>query len=427
MPVKCTRLENGLTVLTDTMPHLKTAALGVWVKTGARSEDAVENGLTHLLEHMAFKGTKNRSALDIAEEIEAVGGDVNASTSVEHTNYYLRMLAEDVPLGIDILADILQHSVIDVDELTREKQVILQEIGAALDAPEDQAFDQLLETAWPEQSLGRPILGTPETVRSFQPDTIRAYMAKHYTASNMVLAASGQVDHEAVVALAMEKFSSLRTEPAVAHEPAKYVGGECFIKRDLQEVQIVLGFEGCSFHDEDYYAVQILASVLGGGMSSRLFQEIREKRGLCYSIYSFHWAFEDSGLFAIHSATSAEHAGSLMDVLIEQLNIAVAELQEKELDRAKAQTRAGLMMALESPAARASQMARQTLIYGRTIDPEELRRRVDAVTLADVQRVAGRIFHGGKPTLVHVGPESDMPSLATVEGKLNEARTVLAK
>ncbi|MDD7911290.1 pitrilysin family protein [Pseudovibrio exalbescens] len=424
MTVKTTRLDNGLIVLTDDMPHLKTAALGVWVKTGSRSEDAAENGITHLLEHMAFKGTQTRSALDIAEQVEAVGGEVNASTSVEHTNYYLRMLAEDVPLGVDILSDILQHSVLDLEELTREKQVILQEIGAAMDTPEDQAFDLLLETAWPDQSLGRPILGTPETVTSFTPEAIRAYMDKHYTASNMVLSAAGRVDHDEFVAIAQEKFGDLTASEATAPVASKYVGGEASVERDLQEVQIILGFEGCSYQDKDYYAVQILASVLGGGMSSRLFQEIREKRGLCYSIYSFHWAFDDSGMFAIHSATSAEHTAKLMDVLIQELNAAVANIEDKEIDRAKAQTRAGLMMALESPAARASQIARQTLIFGETIDAEELRRRVDAVTREDVCRVAQRVFYGKQPTLVHVGPKSEMPTLAQISQRLNEAGVV---
>jgi predicted Zn-dependent peptidase len=409
MQVRVTRLENGLTVVTDTMPHLRTAALGVWIGAGSRSETPEQNGIAHLLEHMAFKGTSSRTARQIAEEIEAVGGELNASTSVEHTNYYARVLAEDVPLAVELIADILQNSVFDLEELAREKHVILQEIGAAHDTPDDKVFDQFQETAWPAQPIGRPILGTRETVMSFTPDDLRAYLAEHYRAENMVLSAAGAVDHDAVVALARRHLGGLSGRSALTPQPASYSGGSAMLERDLMEVQLVLGFEGRPYRAPDYYSIQVLASVMGGGMSSRLFQEIRERRGLCYAIYAFHWAFQDTGLFGIHAATGEEDIAELFPVLIDEIGRAAQEIGQADIDRAKAQIRAGLMMSLESPAARAGQIARQLMIHGEVLSPEEIQGRVDAVTLETVREVAAQTF-AGAPTLSVVGPKGgDLP------------------
>ncbi|WP_068080914.1 M16 family metallopeptidase [Polycladidibacter stylochi] len=422
MTTRVTRLDNGMTIVTDNMPHLKTAALGVWVGAGSQSEKASENGLTHLLEHMAFKGTKKRSALQIAEEVEAVGGEMNASTSVEHTNYYLRLMAEDVPLGLDILADILQESIFDPDELEREKHVILQEIGAAEDTPEDVAFDLLLETAWPDQSIGRPILGTPQRVKGFEPKDIRNYMDRRYSAQGMVLSASGAVSHDEIVSKAQQLFTKLSQTKPTAVPEITYHGGSKFLEKDLQEVQVILGFEGISYADQDYYAVQILASILGGGMSSRLFQKVREQRGLCYSIYAFHWAFTGGGLFAIHAATGPQDTEELMPVIVDELVNVTRTITNAEVQRAKAQIKASLLIALESPAARAGQIARQLMIYDRVVCVDELTQRVDAVSLEQVQKVAQRVFLSKKPTMVSVGPKSPMLSLSQVESRIKEAR-----
>ncbi|KZL18766.1 Protease 3 precursor [Pseudovibrio axinellae] len=419
MAVKLTKLDNGLTVVTDQMEYLKTTALGVWVKAGSRSEGEHENGITHLLEHMAFKGTTKRNAREIAEEIEAVGGEMNASTSVEHTNYYVRTLADDVPLGLDILSDILQDSIIDADELAREKHVILQEIGAAQDTPDDQIFDILLETAWPKQPLGRPILGTPETVNSFSADAIREYVARKYTASDMVLAAAGAVDHEHLVELANSSFSKLSADAPDLDNTASYVGGEGSIERDLQELQIILGFEGLPYQHEDYYAVQVLASILGGGMSSRLFQEVREKRGLCYSVYAFHWAFADTGFFGVHAATGPNDAAELTDVLVEQLKEIAKGVTEQEVSRAKAQLRAGLLMALESPAARAGQIARQVMIHGHPVALEELERRLNAVSADRLKKLSATLFTSDNPTFVKVGPKAPMLDYTELKARLS--------
>lgn len=410
MQVRTTKIANGMTVVTDRMPSLKTAALGVWVRTGSRNEAIDQNGITHLLEHMAFKGTATRTARQIAEEIEAVGGELNASTSIEHTNYYARVLAEDVPLAVDLLADILQNSTCDEEELRREKQVILQEIGAAHDNPEDQAFDLFQAAAWPDQPLGRPILGTPETVTSFSGDALRTYMAERYRGPDMVLAAAGAVDHDAIVALAEEKFCKISAEPAISEGMATYRGGEQRLPKELMEAQILMGFPGQPYKSRDYYAIQILASILGGGMSSRLFQEVRERLGLCYAIYTFHWAFSDTGLFGLHAATSENEIAALMPVILKELRQAGETITEEEVARSRAQIRAGLMMALESPAARAGQIARQILVHGRVLTLEEVSDKIAAVTAADIRRVANETFLGSRPTLCGVGPVSALMS-----------------
>ncbi|WP_305989246.1 pitrilysin family protein [Roseibium sp. MMSF_3544] len=426
MKVQTTVLENGMTVVTDQMPYLKTAALGVWVRTGSRAETLQQNGITHLLEHMAFKGTRSRTARGIAEEIEAVGGELNASTSIEHTNYYARILAEDMPLAVDILSDILQNSTFDAQELAREQHVILQEIGAANDSPEDQAFDLFQGTAWPDQAIGRPILGTPETVQGFNRDALNAYLADRYRGPDMVLAAAGAVDHDEFVALAREKFGGFSSEAASQDTKATYGGGETLRPKDLMEAQVLMGFEGLAYKSKDYYAIQILASVLGGGMSSRLFQEIREKHGLCYAIYSFHWAFSDTGLFGLHAATSHEDLAALMPMIANELVSASQTITDDEVARSRAQIRAGLMMALESPAARAGQIARQILVHGRVLGPDEISSKIEAVTAEDIRRVAYETFVGTTPTLTAIGPVDGIMTAAELAGRLEQGPVLRA-
>ncbi|PTW62253.1 putative Zn-dependent peptidase [Breoghania corrubedonensis] len=422
MDVRISRLDNGLTIVTDHMPHLETAALGVWVRVGSRNETETQHGLTHLLEHMAFKGTKRRSAREIAEQIEAVGGELNASTSVENTAYYARVLADDVPLAVDLLSDILGNSMFDPLELKREQHVILQEIGGAQDSPEDWAFDLMQETAWPGQPIGRTILGTPQTVRSFSPDSIREYLDKHYRAGSMVLSAAGKVDHDAIVKLAGECFGRFPEGPGAGFPAASYRGGENRRVRELMEAQLLLAFEGKPYKHPDYYAIQILAAILGGGMSSRLFQEVRETRGLCYAVYAFHWAFTDTGLFGIHAASGEEDLEELMPVLLGELIRAGERIDEEEVARARAQIRASLMMAMESPVARAGQIARQMMVYGRCLDPTEIVERIDAVTAEDVRRVAAETFASRVPTLSAVGPVGKLMEAGDIAERLGGAR-----
>jgi predicted Zn-dependent peptidase len=407
-------MDNGITVVTDGMPHLASATVGVWVSTGSRHENRSENGISHLLEHMAFKGTTSRSAVQIAEEIENVGGEVNAATSVESTSYYARVLAGDVPLAIDILADILQDSVFDPEELSREKHVIGQEIGAALDTPEDLVFDHFQEAAFPEQPIGRPILGSVETVDRFSADDLRAYLARQYTGPQTVVAAAGKVEHDEIVGLVRARFSAYSGSDGPQEAEAVYHGGERREERDLMEAQIVLGFPGASYHADDYMTAQIASSVLGGGMSSRLFQEIREKRGLCYSVYSFHWGYRDTGVFGISAATGETDAAALVETTLDELERAIGGITEAEVARARAQLRAGLLMTLESPAARAGQIARQLMFHGRPLPLDELAARIAAVTPTMVSDFLARMVTEGLPTLAAIGPIGDVPRLDAI-------------
>jgi len=404
MGVEVSRLSNGLTVATETLPSIESVALGAWVKSGARNERDEEHGMAHLLEHMAFKGTKRRTAFEIASEIENVGGEINAATSVETTSYYARVLSDDVPLAVDILSDILQESEFDPEELEREQHVILQEIGAAHDTPDDIVFDRFTETAFRHQTIGRSILGTPETVKSFTSRQLHDFIERQYSAERMVVVAAGDVKHDAFVREVEKRLGGFRAK-ATGNIPqyAQYVGGDFREDRDLMDAQIVLGFEGRAYHVRDFYASQVLSMILGGGMSSRLFQEVREKRGLCYSVYAFHWGFSDTGIFGVHAATGQSDIAKLVPVIIDELQKAGENILQEELERARAQYRAGLIMSAESPASRASQIARQLLLFGRPIAKEELMERLSALTVERLTDLSARLF-STKPTLTAVGP-----------------------
>lgn len=428
MGVEVSRLSNGLTVATETLPSVESVALGVWVKSGARNERDDEHGIAHLLEHMAFKGTGSRTAFKIASEIENVGGEINAATSVETTSFFARVLSGDVPLAIDILADILTDSSFDPAELEREQHVILQEIGAAHDTPDDIVFDRFTETAFKHQPIGRSILGTPETVRSFTSRQLRGYLERQYGADRMVVVAAGDIRHDAFVREVEARLGSFRpTSDNIAPQPARYFGGDFREDRDLMDAQIVLGFEGRAYHVRDFYASQVLSMILGGGMSSRLFQEVREKRGLCYSVYAFHWGFSDTGIFGVHAATGESDIGRLVPVIVDELHRAADQILPEELDRARAQYHAGLIMSGESPASRASQIARQLLLFGRPIPKDELVDRLSKLTVERLADLSSRLF-STTPTLAAIGPigslaaydriRATLPSLPEAERKL---------
>ena len=401
--VRVTTLPNGFRVATDRMDSVETTSLGVWAGVGTRNEPAEHNGVAHLLEHMAFKGTRRRSARDIAVEIEDVGGFLNAYTGREQTAYYAKVLAEDTPLVVDILADILQNSIFDAEELARERAVVLQEIGQAEDTPDDIVFDHFQETAYPDQAMGRPVLGRAEIVRDLPRDVVAGYMASRYRAGQMVLAASGRVDHDALVEMATKLFSGLPGGSVPASEGARYRGGDSRTGRELEQVHLVLGFEGTTYTHPDYYVTAVLSQLLGGGMSSRLFQEIREKRGLVYSIHSFTSSYADGGIFAIYAGTGEKEVAELVPVVCEELAKLPSDMTEQEVKRAAAQLRAATLMAREKPSARCEQLASQLLIYGRPITPAEAVARIDAVTIDDLARVAGRLTQS-PPTVAALGP-----------------------
>ncbi len=418
MSVELTRLSSGLSVLTDRMPHLESASLGVWVGSGSRDEKPDEHGISHLLEHMAFKGTKRRSAKQIAEAIEAVGGDLNAATSVESTAYFCRVLKADVPLALDVLSDILSEPAFDREELQREQNVIVQEIGATEDAPDDLVFDRLQSIAFPGQPIGRSILGTPETVRSFTPSRLRTYLARNYRGPDMLVAAAGAVEHKQIVAEAEMRFASFNGPAAPQPELAHFGGGTKVETRDLEQVHIALALEGLPVTDDALYSLQVFTNVLGGGMSSRLFQEVREKRGLCYSIHAFHMPYSDTGVFGLYAGTDKADAPELMRVVIDEIAAATEQLDQTEVNRAKAQMKAGLLMALESSEARVGQLARQMLAYGRPIPLDEIVAKVDAVTV-DSARGAGRaLINRGKPAVAALGPGDTLESTAAIAESL---------
>jgi predicted Zn-dependent peptidase len=421
MSPRVTKLESGISVVTDKMPHLETASLGIWVATGSRYEEASENGVSHLLEHMAFKGTASRSARQIAEEIEAVGGDLNASTGFEATGYYARVLGNDVPLAFDILTDILTTPTFAPEELAREQNVIVQEIGAANDEPEDLVYQLFQKRAFPDQPLGRPILGTPQTVRAQSPATLRAYMAKHYRGQRMVVAAAGAADHDKIVEDVTRRLGPIVAGGNSAAAPARYAGGLEIGVRDLEQAHIVLGLEGRSYHAPDFFAVQIFGNVLGGSSSSRLFQQVREKRGLCYSIYAFHSAYSDTGTFGIYAGSDPADSSELLDVVIAELADAAEQAGSAEIDRAKAMMKVSLLMALESSGARADQIARQILVYGRPIPLEELVRRIDAVSVEDVRAAGRALIASGRPTFAGLGPRAGIESAARIAESLGRA------
>ena len=422
MTVEITRLPSGLSVVTDSMPHLETAALGVWVGTGSRDERPNEHGISHLIEHMAFKGTAKRTARQIAEEIEAVGGELNAATSVEMTAYHARVLKGDVPLALDVLSDILTNPAFEPAELEREKSVIVQEIGAAEDTPDDIVFENLQITAFPEQPMGRSILGTRDSVRSFEAGDLRDYLARNYQAPDMVIAATGAIDHARVVDQVQKLFSGFGSSDAPAPQPARFSHGAHIQKRDLEQAHIALALEGVSQRDPSLYSLDIFANVLGGGMSSRLFQEVRENRGLCYAISSFHLPYSDIGFFGLYAGTDVGDIPQLMEVVIEQMADATDTIAEAEVARVKAQMKTGLLMALESSGARAWQLARQMFAYGRVIPVAEIVARIDAVSVESVRAAGKALLARSRPAVAALGPGAGIEHAASfVDGLARRA------
>ncbi|MDX5931266.1 M16 family metallopeptidase [Acidiphilium acidophilum] len=415
--VQITHLDSGLTILTERMERVETVSFGAYAGVGTRHETAPENGVSHFLEHMAFKGTEKRNAVEIAEAVEDVGGHINAYTSREQTAYYVKMLKDDLPLGIDIIGDILCHSTFDANEFERERGVILQEIGQANDTPDDIVFDHFQQAAYPGQPMGWPTLGTEAIIKSLSPDVLQRYMRAHYTPKNIVVSASGKLDHQQVVDLVSEHFADLPNATQTPPVPGIYGGGEYREIRDLDQAHLVLGFPAVGYSDPDFHAAMLLSTLLGGGMSSRLFQEIREKRGLVYSIYSFALPNNDAGLFGIYAGTGEAEAAELVPVTLGELAKVQESVTDAELRRARAQVKAGLLMSLESTGSRCEQLARQWQVFGRIVPIAETVAKIDGVTEADITRVAARIFRG-KPTLAAIGPIGRVPQMPKILERL---------
>ncbi|MEO0752682.1 MAG: pitrilysin family protein [Pseudomonadota bacterium] len=417
MTVRLTTLDNGFRIVTEPMPGLQSAAIGVWVLAGARHEAANQNGIAHFLEHMAFKGTKTRSALDIAEAIEDVGGYINAYTSREVTAYYARVLGEHVPLALEVVADILRQPVFDPGEIEIERGVILQEIGQALDTPDDIIFDWLQEKAYPDHPLGRTILGAEERVQSFARADLTAFVAQHYRPGQMILSASGAVDHDTLVRAAEALFGDMEGVAETTPPTAQFAGGESRTVKSLEQAHFALAFESPNYCDPRIYAAQIYASALGGSMSSRLFQEVREKRGLCYTIFAQAGAYADTGMMTIYAGTSGAQMQDLAQITIDEMKRAASDLSTAELDRARAQMKAGLLMGLESPSNRAERLARMIQIWGRVPELDEVITRIDAVTLADLRAMAETTISQAPAAMALYGPVDSAPTLEALQDR----------
>ncbi|MFD2739173.1 M16 family metallopeptidase [Sulfitobacter aestuarii] len=409
------RLSNGFRIVTEHMPGLASASIGIWVAAGGRHETPAQNGIAHFLEHMAFKGTKTRSSLQIAEAIEDVGGYINAYTSREVTAYYVRVLENDVPLGLDVIADILRNPVLDEGEIETERGVILQEIGQALDTPDDVIFDWLQEEAYPDQPIGRSILGPAERVSAFSREDLLHFIADHYGPEQMILSAAGAVDHDEIVKLAEKLFGDMPAKPLFTMDPARFQGGEIRQIKPLEQAHFALGLESPGYRGDDIYIAQIYASALGGGMSSRLFQEIRENRGLCYTIFAQAGAYADTGMMTIYAGTSAEQLPELAYLTIEEMKRAADDMSPAEVARARAQMKAGLLMGLESPSNRAERLARLVQIWDRVPPLEETVAKIDAVTTGDVRDFAETMALAAPAALALYGPVDAAPSLAELQ------------
>ena len=406
-------LPNGFRIVTEAMPGLQSATVGLWVEAGGRHENPEQNGIAHFLEHMAFKGTRRRSALRIAEEIEDVGGYINAYTSREMTAYYARVLSQDVVMALDVIADIVLNPLFRKADIETERHVILQEIGQALDTPDDIIFDWLHEVSYPDQPFGRTILGPEERVATFRKADFEDFTGMHYGPDQMILSVAGGVDHDAIVAAAERIFGKLKPRGRPGAEAARFVGGERREIKDLEQVHFALSFEGPGHRDDAVYTAQVYATAMGGGMSSRLFQKIREDRGLCYSIYAQSSAHEDTGQVTIYAGTSEEEIGELTALTLAELKRAVEDMTDAEVARARAQLRAGLLMGLESPTSRAERNARLLSIWGRIPDLAEAVARIDAVDTGLMRAFAEGLTHA-RAALAIYGPVAAAPGIEEI-------------
>ena len=401
-----TTLGGGLRVASRTLPQAQSLSVGIWINAGARDEHDSEMGIAHMLEHMAFKGTKRRSARDIATEVENVGGYMNAHTSREETAYYLRLLPEYLDMGIDILADILTEPTMPDEEIERERGVIIQEIGQSQDTPDDIVFDMFARASYGDHTLGRPILGSVDSVSGFSRDNLRGFMSRHYGAGQMLVTASGAVAHDDFVRRVEARLGDVAGATDTRRTAPIWQGGRHIEVRDLEQTHLVVGLPSFGARDDRRFALLVLSTLFGGGMSSRLFQEVREKRGLCYSIFSFASMYSDSGHFGVYAGTSAEQADEMLTVTAQQLADLAAGVGEAELNRAKAQLRASLVMARESVSGCGDALARQIMLFGAPVDDSDLLEQIAAVDAEAVRAVAADLIGGGRPAIAAIGPQS---------------------
>tara|TARA_B100001123_G_scaffold142879_1_gene166142 strand:- start:274 stop:1527 length:1254 start_codon:yes stop_codon:yes gene_type:complete len=412
------KLDNGLRIVTHNMPEFESVTFGVWNDVGCRDEEEEINGTAHFLEHMAFKGTTSKSALEIMEKVENVGGYINAYTSEEITAYWVKMLSNDLHIGIDIISDILQNSIFETKELERERGVILQEIGMYLDTPAHMVGDYWLKTAFPDQPIGRLILGKKEIIKSIKREKIINFMKTNYHPSKMVVSAAGKINHEQFVETISNSMTNLPAGTLKPRTKAEYKGGEYREDKDLEQIHLILGFKGLNYHDEDYDALRVYSAIMGAGGSSRLFQEIREKRGLVYSIYSDMDSFSDSGTFQVVAGTGKNEIKELLPVLCDELISLPNNLDEKEIEKSKAQLKASTLMSQESTMNNATTSAYQLLRYDKLIDINERIKRIENVSKESIEKVSKKII-SSNPTISSIGPIKQLEHLDNIKKRLN--------
>ena len=408
MTARLSHLPNGLRVATREMPHTTTVSIGVWVNAGARDETEKEQGIAHMLEHMAFKGTKRRDAQSIATEVENVGGFINAHTSREETAYYLRLLPEHIDLGIDILTDILTQSTLPDVEIERERGVIIQEIGQSLDTPDDLVFDLFAMACYENHNLGRPILGTVDSVSHLKRADLSGFMKRFYVAGQMLVVASGAICHDDIVSRIDTSLGSLADAKAAKRLPPVWSAGRQIATRDLEQSHIVFGLPAKAATAPDRFALMALSTLYGGGMSSRLFQQVREQRGLCYSIFSFASLYSDSGVFSVYAGTSPGQANEMLMVAADELASIAESVHPDEVTRAKAQLRASLLMSRESVANCGDSLARQIMLFGAPQDDAVLLAAIGDVDANAVRDMAAQLISGNRPALACVGPSTQL-------------------
>jgi predicted Zn-dependent peptidase len=399
-------LDNGVRVLVEPVGHVKSAAIGLWCKTGSRHEQDNEAGITHLIEHMLFKGTEKRTAKEIAEAIEGRGGSLNAFTDKESTCYYCRVLADDVANGVDVLSDMMLHSLIDPEELKREEGVVLEEIKRGEDEPGDHVHDLHLQNRWGNHPLGKPIIGTPESVSSFLREHIKAYMDRRYRAENVLLSVAGNISPEVVIEAARETLGKIphTCEDAQPERPSG-TGKVVLEGKDVEQVHFCIGTDGTSVYDADLYTMVVLDSALGGSMSSRLFQEIREKRGLVYSVGSYTLNYGAGGAYTVYGGTSPEHWPLVQELVRVEFDKVMKDgLDADELDRTKRNLSGNMVLALEGMSARMMRMSRNELHHGREITIEETLAKIEAVTNDDIVTLAARILRPELVSTTAIGP-----------------------
>lgn len=398
--------SNGIRIVTERVPYVQSVSLGIWVDTGGRDETDSIAGMSHFLEHLLFKGTERRSAQQIAEELDAVGGQINAFTDKEYTCYYVKVLPEHVPLAQDVLADMLQHSILDPEEIDREKNVIIEEIKRHEDTPDELVHDIFTQTLWPEHPLGRSVIGRPEVIEGLTREQIVAFLKEQYLPSRMVVAAAGNLDHDAMVA-GVEKTMGGLPAGKRGHDlfPPRVSGAEVQVPKPTEQIHFCLGTRGYNQEEDERYALGLIDTVVGGGMSSRLFQEVREKRGLCYAIGSYTASFREAGLFTVYAGTSPDTADQVRELVVHELRRVAREgITPEELQRAKNQIRGAVLLGLDSTTTRMNRIGKSMLYYDRVISPAEVVEKVEAVTDADVRRISTEIFARDDYAYAAVGP-----------------------